>query len=132
MIAIYRKLFATALAQHLQYRAALLIWLLGFILEPTVYMVVWSTVAQSRGGTVGTFTPAELTPYFLGSMLVNHLTFDWHFFEMEQRIRFGSFSAMLLRPLHPIHNDLAENITYKMLTFPFMLAAAAALFYFFG
>lgn len=132
MFAIYRTLFKTALAQHLQYRAALLIWLLGFILEPTVYMVVWMSIAKSHGGTVGTFSTSDLALYYLAAMLINHLTFDWHFFEMEPRVRSGSFSPMLLRPLHPIHNDLAENITYKMLTFPFMFAAAAGLFLFFG
>jgi ABC-2 type transport system permease protein len=132
MFAIYRTLFKTTLSEHLQYRVSLLIWLLGFILEPTVYMVVWMTIAKSHGGSVGTFSTSDLALYYLASMLISHLTFDWHFHEMEPRIRNGAFSPQLLRPLHPIHIDLAENITYKLLTFPFMFAAAAGLFFFFG
>src|SRR4051794_18627191 len=73
MFAIYRTLFKTALAGHLQYRAALLIWLMGFVLEPVVYMVVWTTIATSRGGTIGTFSQSDLTVYYLASMLLNHL-----------------------------------------------------------
>src|SRR5438552_18579778 len=109
MFTIYRTLMKTALAQQLQYRAAMLIWLLGFILEPTVYMVVWTTIAQSRGGSVGTFTQSDLTLYYLFAMLINHLTFDWHMFEMEYRVRNGTFSPLLLRPVHPIPADLADN-----------------------
>ncbi|MEI6232502.1 MAG: ABC-2 family transporter protein [Planctomycetota bacterium] len=131
MFAIYRTLFKTALAQHLQYRAALLIWLLGFILEPTVFMVVWMAIAKTRGGIVGTFSTSDLALYFLASMLINHLTFDWHFYEMEPRIKNGSFSPLLLRPIHPIHADFIDNFTYKVLTFPVMCVAAAGLFFYY-
>src|SRR5437868_3557854 len=132
MFLIYRTLFKTCFAQQLQYRAALMIWLLGFILEPTVYMVVWSTIAQSRGGHVGSFAPTDIALYYLLAMLLNHLTFDWHFFEMEPRIRNGAFSPLLLRPIHPIHADLADNMIYKLLTFPVIFTAAALLYAYFG
>jgi ABC-2 type transport system permease protein len=50
-------------------------------------------------------------------MIVNQLTFTWHFFEFEWRVRNGFFSPLLLRPIHPVHNDVAENLTFKLLTF---------------
>lgn len=127
LIELYMALMKTWFAQNLQYRFALLIWLLGFILEPVVYLVVWTTVAQARGGSAGGFLPGDFTLYFIGAMLLNHLTFDWHFFEMEMRMRNGYFSPLLLRPVHPIHTDFADNIVYKAMTFPFMFAAAAGL-----
>jgi ABC-2 type transport system permease protein len=127
MLDLYRTLFKTTLAQQLQYRAALTIWLLGFVFEPVVYMVVWMTVSAGRGGNVGGYDTPALALYFILVMLQNHLTFDWHFFEMEMRVRTGSFSPLLLRPAHPIHADLADNFVYKMLTFPIMLLAAAGL-----
>src|SRR5436190_23980709 len=102
MLALYRTLFKNSVAASMQYRAALLIWLIGFILEPTVYMMVWMSIAKSRGGTVGSFAHSDLTVYYLAAMLVSHLTFDWHMFEMEVRVRNGSFSPLLLRPVHPI------------------------------
>lgn len=128
---IHLTYFKTWFAQNLQYRFALLIWLIGFILEPVVYSIVWITVAQTRGGSLGGFSQPDFAAYFIASMLLNHLTFDWHFFEMEPRIRNGLFSALLLRPVHPIHSDLMDNIVYKTMTFPFMFAAATGLYFFF-
>lgn len=127
MLEIYRTLFKVKLAEQLQYRAQLLIWLMGFMCEPVVYMVVWMTVAAGRGSDVGGFSRSELALYFILSMLQNHLTFDWHFYEMEMRIRNGTFSPMLLKPVHPLHADLADNFIYKVLTFPVMLLAAIGL-----
>ena len=49
-------------------------------------------------------------------MVVNQLTFTWIMYEFEYRIRQGQLSPLLLKPLHPIHGDIAENITYKALT----------------
>ena len=132
MLEIYRTLFKVKLAEQLQYRAQLLIWLMGFMCEPVVYMVVWMTVAASRGGEVGGFSRSALALYFILSMLQSHLTFDWHFFEMEIRVRNGTFSPMLLKPVHPLHADLADNFVYKMLTFPVMLIAAVGLCSYFG
>src|SRR6202044_193300 len=47
------------------------------------------------------------------------------------RVREGGFSPLLLKPIHPIHNDLAENIIYKTLTMIVMLPAAIALTFIF-
>jgi ABC-2 type transport system permease protein len=125
--AIYRAKFATELAVQFAYRGALVIWLLGFLLEPTIYLVVWTTVADSQGGAVGGFTAGEFAGYFIVLMIVNQLTFDWHAFFMEWRVRTGDLSPMLLRPVHPIHNDVAENLTFKALTFVVLGPAAVIL-----
>jgi ABC-2 type transport system permease protein len=49
-------------------------------------------------------------------MVVNQLTFTWIMHEFEFRVRQGQLSPLLLKPLHPIHGDIAENVTYKALT----------------
>ena len=54
-------------------------------------------------------------------MMMGHLTFTWFMFEFEYRVRSGAFSPLLLQPLHPIHRDIAENISYKFLTLAVML-----------
>jgi ABC-2 type transport system permease protein len=126
LVDIYRAKFRAEIALQFAYRGALAIWLLGLLIEPIVYLVVWTTVARSRGGEVGGFGVADFAAYFTVLMVVNQLTFTWHFHEFEWRIRNGFFSPMLLRPVHPIHNDLAENVTFKLLTFT--LTAPAALF----
>jgi ABC-2 type transport system permease protein len=60
-------------------------------------------------------------------MLVNHVTFTWIMYEYEYRIRKGTLSSALLKPVHPIHSDLADNASFKLITMPAMLVVAACL-----
>ncbi len=126
-LALYRAQFKTTIAGQLQDRGALVIWLLGLVLEPTIYLVVWSTVARSQGGEVDGFTAGDFAAYFLAVMMINHATFTWIMWEFEYRVRQGQLSPLLLRPVHPIHRDIADNATYKLLTLPVVLAVAALL-----
>ena len=73
-------------------------------------------MAGSSGGQVGDYDAADFAAYFIALMLVNHLTFTWIIWEFEWRIRQGMLSPILLRPIHPIHKDIADNVTYKLLT----------------
>lgn len=132
LVAIYRAKFRAEIALQFAYRGALVIWLLGLLLEPTVSLVVWTTVAESRGGVVGGFTPGDFAAYFTVLMIVNQLTFTWHFYFFEWRVRNGIFSPLLLRPVHPIHNDIAENLTFKLLTFSVVVPVALFLVVTFG
>jgi ABC-2 type transport system permease protein len=76
---------------------------------------------------VGGFTTGDFAAYYIVLMLVDHLTFSWIFYEFEYRVRQGHLSPLLLRPIHPIHKDIAENVTYKLLTLAVMLPAALGL-----
>jgi ABC-2 type transport system permease protein len=120
---IYTTLFKISVAIMLQYRAVLVIWLIGLVLQPIIYLVVWLTVAEARGGQVGDFDKAGLAAYYIVLMIVNHATFDWHMYEMGYRVRTGAFSPLLLQPLHPIHRDIIENVAYKFITLSVMLPA---------
>ena len=121
----YRRQFGTALANNLAYRGAVAIWVLTAIIQPLVFIVVWRTVAGS--GSTGGYDGAQFVAYFLVLMVVDHLTFIWHMWEFEYRIRTGSFSPLLLRPVHPIHNDVCENLSYKLVGLVGILPAAVAL-----
>ena len=124
---VYRAQFRTTITIQLQYRVALIIWLIGLVLQPIIYLVVWSTVATSTGGSVGGYRRSDFAAYFIVLMLVNHITFSWVIYGMDARIRQGAFSPLLLRPVHPIHADLSENMTYKLLTLVVMVPATVAL-----
>jgi ABC-2 type transport system permease protein len=117
LLEAYAAKFRAEIALQFAYRGALAIWLLGLLLQPIVYLVVWTTVARSQGGAVAGFSSGDFAAYFTILMVVNQLTFTWHFYEFEWRIRNGFFSPLLLRPIHPVHNDIAENLTFKLLTF---------------
>ena len=100
---------------HIIYRASIMIWLFSMLLEPVVFMMVWRAVAVAEGTTVGGHTQATLTAYFLVLMVVNHLTFSWIMHEYAYRIQHGILAGLLLYPLHPIHRDITDNVTYKLL-----------------
>ena len=125
--ALYAQQFKTSLAVMLQYRASLLIWLISHLLEPLVYLVVWSAVSAAQGGSVGGYDAHGFAAYFIVLMLVNHVTYTWIMWEYEYRVRHGSLSFALLRPVHPIHADLADNLSSKIITLPLILVAAAVL-----
>jgi ABC-2 type transport system permease protein len=127
LIELYIQQFKTTLAMMLAYRAALLIWMIGQVLEPLVYLVVWSIVSNNNGGSVGDYTTSQFAAYFILLMLVNQVTYTWVMYDFEYRIRVGNFSLNLLRPVHPIHSDIADNISSKLITTPSMIMVAVAL-----
>jgi len=127
LAAIYLQQLKTGVASMLQYRATLVIYLIGNILEPLIYLVVWSTVSRSTGGSVGGYAPRDFAAYYIAFMIVNQVTFTWVMYEFEYRIREGMFSAVLLHPVHPIHADIADNLSAKAVSLPFIVAAAAGM-----
>jgi ABC-2 type transport system permease protein len=124
---LYLQQLKTGIATMLQYRGSLVIWLIGNILEPLIYLVVWSTVSRSTGGAVGGYGARDFAAYYIVLMLVNQATFTWVMWEFDYRIREGTFSGDLLHPVHPIHADIAENLSSKAVSLPFMIAVAAGL-----
>ena len=123
----FRAQFKASLAVQFQYRASQVIWLLFFVLQPAIYLSIWSTVAESTGGHVGGYSPGDLAAYFLVNMWIIHLTFNGVLVFFEGRVRSGEFSPLLLRPIHPIFADIADNLAYKALTVPLLGLATVGL-----
>lgn len=111
---LYAALLRVSLLGQIQYRASGMIWMIGSILEPLVFLVVWSTVANAQGGEVGGYGPREFAAYYIVLLVVNHLTFSWTMHVFEYRVQYGELSFQLLRPIHPIHADIADNLAYKV------------------
>ena len=124
---IYATLTRTTFAVMLQYRAEMVIWLIGLVLQPVIYLVVWIAVADAGGGEVGGYDKGDFAAYFIAMLVVNHLTFTWIMFEFEFRVRSRAFSPLLLQPLHPIHHDIVDNFSYKVMTAILVLPVAALL-----
>ena len=127
LAAIYARQFQTTFASMVQYRASLVIWMIAQVLEPLVYLIVWSTVSSGSGGSVGDYSTRAFAGYFILLLLVNQVSYTWIMYEYEYRIRQGALSFTLLKPVHPIHADIAENLSSKAITFPLLLVAAAGL-----
>ena len=95
--------------------------------EPIVYLVVWTTIADQQGGSVQGITAGEFAAYYIVWTLVRNMNIVFTPYGWEWRIREGEFSASLLRPLHPLHDDLAAFAGWKFVTILLWLPIAAVL-----
>lgn len=125
LIEYYKSQLAIDISLNIAYRGATAIWIFSTIMEPLVPMVVWRTVAGE--GSAGGLTADQYTAYFIMVLLVSSMTFIWHMWEFEWRIRTGQFSPLLLRPIHPIHNDVSENLSFKLISLVGIIPAAILL-----
>jgi ABC-2 type transport system permease protein len=97
----------TQIQTQFQYRVATYMYTLGMAAEPVIYLVVWQTIARSHGGSVGGITAGQFAAYYIVWTLVRTMNIVFTPYGWEERIREGQLSAQLLRPLHPVHYDIA-------------------------
>jgi ABC-2 type transport system permease protein len=97
-----------------QYRLQSFLYVVWLVIEPLIYLVVWSTIARSNGGSVDGFTPGGFAAYYIVWMLVRQMNIVGSAHGWEWRIQHGSLSAELMRPIHPIHNDVSDYAGSKV------------------
>ena len=127
MGSMYLTLMRTSIIGQFQYRAAAYFYMIGMVVEPVIYLVVWSTIARSNGGAVEGFTPGAFAAYYIVWMLVRNVNIVFTPFGWEGRIKEGNFAAQLLKPVHPIHYDLGEFAGGKLVIIVLWLPIAVAL-----
>jgi ABC-2 type transport system permease protein len=115
MVDFYATVSRTAVQEQFQYRAANYMYMVGMVVEPVIYLVVWSVVAEASGGQVGGYSPGGFAAYFIVWMLVRNMNIVFTPYGWEFRIREGQLSGMLLRPMHPLHYDLAYFAGWKVI-----------------
>jgi ABC-2 type transport system permease protein len=123
----YRTVMKISIQEQFQYRAANYFYMIGMIAEPVIYLVVWSTVAESQGGAVDGFTPAAFASYYIVWTLVRNMNIVFTPYGWEGRIQRGELSMMLLRPIHPLHSDVAFFAGWKVVVIVLWLPLAAFL-----
>jgi ABC-2 type transport system permease protein len=127
MLDFYGTTIRTSIQSEFQYRAATYMYMIGMVAEPVIYLVVWSTIAESHGGSVEGLTPGDFAAYYIVWTLVRNMNIVFTPYGWEWRIREGQFSGLLLRPLHPIHYDIAQFAGGKVVWVLFYLPIAAGL-----
>lgn len=127
MLDFYWTAMKTAVVVQFQYRVANYFYMIGMIAEPVIYLVVWSTVARAQGGSVGGYTPGAFAAYYIVWTLVRNMNIVFTPYGWEWRIREGELSSLLVRPLHPIHYDLAYFAGWKIVVIVLWLPLAAFL-----
>jgi ABC-2 type transport system permease protein len=111
----YATVSRTAVQEQFQYRTANTMYMVGMVVEPVIYLVVWSVVAEASGGEVGGYTPGGFAAYYIVWMLVRNMNIVFTPYGWEYRIREGQLSGMIVRPIHPLHYDLAYFAGWKVI-----------------
>jgi ABC-2 type transport system permease protein len=127
LASMYVTLMRTSIINQFQYRAATYFYMIGMVVEPVIYLVVWSIIARSHGGAVDGLTPGAFAAYYIVWMLVRNVNIVFTPFGWEWRIKEGNFAAQLLKPVHPIHYDLGEFAGGKVVVIILWLPIALAL-----
>jgi ABC-2 type transport system permease protein len=127
MVDFYLTAMRTQVQTQFQYRATTYMYLVGMVAEPVIYLVVWTTIANSHGGSVQGITAGQFAAYYIVWTLVRNMNIVFTPYGWEWRIREGQFSGLLLRPLHPIHYDIANFAGGKVVWVLFYLPIAAGL-----
>jgi ABC-2 type transport system permease protein len=127
MFDAYLTLMKSAVLQQFQYRGPNYFYMIGMVAEPVVYLVVWSSIARSQGGEVAGYTPGAFAAYYIVWTLVRNINIVFTPYGWEERIKQGQLSGDLLRPIHPIHYDLAFFAGWKVVVIVLWLPIAAVL-----
>jgi ABC-2 type transport system permease protein len=127
MADFYRTTARTAVISQFQYRASNYLYMIGMVAEPVVYLVVWSSIARENGGQVEGYTPARFAAYYIVWTLVRNINIVFTPYGWEGRIKEGELSGDLLKPIHPIHRDLAFFAGWKLVVIVLWLPIAAVL-----
>lgn len=129
VLTAYPSLLRIAWAHMLQYRAEMVIWAIWGLVHPLIALAVWS--AASGGRVIAGFDQREFAAYFLLLMMFGHLTMSWDAFEFGWLVQSGRLSPKLLRPIHPVHEPIAYNVSYKVMMLVVLAPLWAILFVYF-
>ena len=116
MIRIYRALLVAQIQAASQYRVQSILWMLFAVIRPVIFLAAWVAVANAQGGQIGAYDVRDFAAYYVALSLVLNLATSWNAYEFEFEVRMGRLSPKLLRPLHPIHYAVVENIVWKLTT----------------
>ena len=126
-IDFYLASMKISILEQIQYSVANYFYMIGMITEPVIYLVVWSTIANQQGGTAGGYTAGGFAAYYIIWTLVRNMNIVFTPYGWEWRIREGRLSMELMRPIHPIHGDVAFFAGWKFVVILLWLPLAAIL-----
>ncbi len=107
MVRYYRAGIRVGFQREIQYRFRTISLVIGFLVEPTIYLVVWTSVAESQGGSIAGLTTGTLAAYYIVWTLVRVFNLAYAPMAWEWRIREGRLNEFLSRPIHPFHRDFS-------------------------
>jgi ABC-2 type transport system permease protein len=127
MVDLYLATMRMAVSEQFQYRTANYFYMLGMIAEPVIYLVVWTTIADQQGGSVNGLSAGYFAAYYIVWTLVRNMNIVFGAPYWEQRIREGDLNRDLLRPILPLHYDIAYFAGWKVVVIVLWIPLAFAL-----
>jgi ABC-2 type transport system permease protein len=127
MVDLYLTTMRTAVQEQFQYRTANYFYMLGMIAEPVIYLVVWTTIAEQQGGSVEGLTVGYIAAYYIVWTLVRNMNIVFGAPFWEWRIREGDLNRDLLRPVLPLHYDIAYFAGWKVVVIVLWIPLAIGL-----
>ena len=127
MVDLYLTTARTAIQAEFQYRTGHYFFMLGMIAEPVIYLVVWTTIAEQQGGSVNGLTAGYFAAYYIVWTLVRNMNIVFGAPYWEYRIREGDLNRDLLRPVLPLHYDIAWFAGWKVVMIVLWIPIAVAL-----
>jgi ABC-2 type transport system permease protein len=127
MLDFYLTQMKMAIVQQFQYRVANYFYMIGMIAEPVIYLVVWTTIANAQGGSVAGYTAGEFAAYYIVWTLVRNMNIVLTPYAWENYIQRGWLSMELLRPVHPLHAQIAYFAGWKFVVIVMWLPIAVIL-----
>lgn len=116
MLNIYKRMWQVNWAEQWQYRANLAMYIFYWIVQPIIYIAVWTSIATVQGSVKG-LTANDFIVYYLTMLVVDQVTSETVFYNFGWKIQEGTLSGELIRPVHPIlTNALVNTLAFKALT----------------
>ena len=113
-------------ASWVQYRSFFFILAFGWMIQPLIYLLVWTTAAG--GKTIGGMNRGEFVAYYLVLILVNQVTYSQANWTVGDLVRYGQMNRLLIRPLSPFYDtlssEMAGKVVYMIFDLPIVLVLA--------
>ena len=113
-------------ASWVQYRSFFFILAFGWMIQPLIYLLVWTTAAG--GKTIGGISRGEFVAYYLVLILVNQITYSQANWTVGDLVRYGQMNRLLIRPLSPFYDtlssEMAGKVVYMIFDLPIVLVLA--------
>lgn len=113
LLPVYAIEARMAIQRQAQYRGAAFISILGFLVEPVVYLIVWRTVALEAGSING-YGVEEFTSYYIVWTLVRVFNLALAPGAWDWWVSSGRITNDLLHPVDPYHRNLASMAGAKV------------------
>ncbi|HVX42665.1 MAG TPA: ABC-2 family transporter protein [Mycobacteriales bacterium] len=112
-IRVLRRMTVSHLSMTMAYRGDMAFIMIGTVAVPLVSLLVWRAALAS-----GASLPVDreyLTTYFVVLSFVRMATSSWLARFLAEDIRLGRLSSWLVRPISPVFEHLANNLSEKTL-----------------